>query len=102
MPSRIYVKRAMLVIALAGLFVIEIGLMESFLPYKWQHEIYQQSERIFPSEKYDPHPDMGWEFELDYRQHPSHRVAMYGLLGTLVLGVAYLISKVWRRLRQAS
>ncbi len=102
MPSRIYVKRAMLVIALAGLFVIEIGLMESFLPYKWQHAFHQQSERIFPSEKYDPHPDMGWEFELDYRQHPSHRVAMYGLLGTLVLGVAYLISKVWRRLRQAS
>jgi hypothetical protein len=66
------------------------------------HAIHQQSERIFPREKYDPHPDMGWEFELDYRQHPSHRVAMYGLLGTLVLGVAYLISKVWRRLRQAS
>ena len=70
------VKRAMLVIVLAGLFIFEIGLLEGFLPYKWQQEIYQQSERIFPSKKYEPHPDMGWEFELDYHQHPSHRIAM--------------------------
>ncbi len=54
----------------------EIGLLEGFLPYKWQQEICHQSEPIFPSKKYEPHPDMGWEFELDYRQHPSHRIAM--------------------------
>jgi hypothetical protein len=100
--SRTYIKRAMLVIALVGLIIIEIGLLEGFLPYRWQHAIHQQSERIFPSAKYDPHPDMGWEFELDYQQHPSHRVAMYGFLGALVVGAAYLISKVWRRLRRVS
>ena len=99
---RAYVKRAMLVIALVGLIIIEIGLLEGFLPYKWQHAIHQQSERIFPSAKYNPHPDMGWEFELDCQQHPSHRVAMYGFLGALVVGVACLISKVWRGLRQLS
>ena len=102
MTSRTYVKRAALVITLVALIIIEIGLLEGFLPYRWRHAVHEQSERVFPSQKYDPHPDMDWEFELDYRQHPSHRVAMYGFLGTLVLGVAYLISKVWRRLRQAS
>ena len=96
------IRRAMLVIVLAGLFIFEIGLLEGFLPYKWQQEIYQQSERIFPSKKYEPHPDMGWEFELDYRQHPSHRIAMYGLQGVLVVGVAYLITRVWKKLSQVS
>ena len=92
----------MLVIVLAGLFIFEIGLLEGFLPYKWQQEIYQQSERVFPSKKYEPHPDMGWEFGLDYRQHPSHRIAMYGLQGVLVVGVAYLITRVWKKLSQVS
>jgi hypothetical protein len=100
--SRTYVKRAALVITLVALIIIEIGLLEGFLPYRWRHAVHEQSERVFPSQKYDPHPDMDWEFELDYRQHPSHRVAMYGFLGTLVLGVAYLISKVSRRLRKVS
>ena len=100
MLSRTSVKRAMLVMTLAGLIVIEVGLLEGFLPYEWQHAVSQRSEQILPTQKYEPHPDMGWEFELDYRQHPSHRVAMYGFLGTLVLGVAYLILKVWSALRQ--
>ena len=100
--SRALAQRAMLVIAFAGLFIIEIGLLEGFLPYKLQHAIHQQSERIFPSKKYEPHPDMGWEFELDYRQHTSHRIAMYCLQGVLVVGVAYLIARVWKKLRQVS
>jgi hypothetical protein len=84
----------MLVIVLAGLFIFEISLLEGFLPYKCPQEICQQSERIFTSKKYEPHPDMGLEFELDYRQHPSHGIAMYGLQGVLVVGVAYLIARV--------
>lgn len=94
------IRRAMLVIVLAGLFIFEMGLLEGFLPYKWQQKVYQQSERIFLSKKYELHPDMGWEFELDYRQHPSHRIAMYGLQGVLVVGVAYLIAIVWKKLCQ--
>jgi hypothetical protein len=90
----------MLVLAFTGLIVIEMALFESFLPFEWQHAISQWSEQIFHTQKYEPHPDMGWEFELDYRQHPSHRVAMYGFLGALVLGGAYLISRVWSALRQ--
>jgi hypothetical protein len=96
------IKRAMLVSVLVGLFIFQIGLLEGFLPYKWQQEIYRQSERIFPSKKYEPHPDMGWEFELDYRHHPSHRIAIYGLQGVLVVGVAFLIARVWKKLRQVS
>ncbi len=92
-------KRALLVLALAGLAVVEIGLLESFLPYEWRHSIHQQTERVFPSAKYDPHPDMDWEFELDYRQHPAHRVVMYAVITVLVTGVGYLIAKTWRKFR---
>jgi hypothetical protein len=99
MASHTYIKRAMLVIVLVGLFVFEVGLLEGFLPYRSRHAIHQQFERVFPSERYDPHPDMDWEFELDFRQYPSHRIASYALLGILVIGVAYLISKVWQKLR---
>lgn len=75
-----------------------VGISKGFLPYR-SHAIHQQFERVFPSERYDPHPDMDWEFELDFRQYPSHRIASYALLGILVIGVAYLISKVWQKLR---
>jgi len=92
-------KRVALVSALAGLVFVEIGLLESFLPYEWRHAIHQQTERVFPSAKCDPHPDMDWEFELDYRQHPAHRLLMYGVVGVVEAGVAYLIAKTWRKLR---
>jgi len=92
-------KRVALVLALAGLVFVEVALLESFLPYEWRHAIHQQTERVFPSPKYDPHPDMDWEFELDFRQHPEHRVVMFGIVGVLVAGVAYLIMKTWRKLR---
>ena len=52
--------------------------------------IHLQTERVFPSAKYDPHPDMDWEFELDYRQHPAHRVLLHGAVGVLMTGVGYL------------
>ena len=93
-------KRAVLVLALAGLAIAEVGLLEGFLPYEWRHAIHQQTERVFPSAKYDPHPDMDWEFELDYRQHPAHRVVMYGVVGVLAAGVAYFIVKTRRKLRR--
>jgi hypothetical protein len=96
------VKTGLLIVALAGLFIFELGLLEGFLPYEAQHAIHQRSERIFPSKRYEPHTDMGWEFELDYHQHPSHGIAMYGLLGVLVFGVAYLILKIWKRLRSVA
>jgi hypothetical protein len=80
--------------------IVEIGLLESFLPYKWRHAIHQQTERVFPSAKYDPHPDMDWEFELDYHQHPAHRVVMYGVVTVLVTGVGFLTGKTWRKFRQ--
>jgi hypothetical protein len=83
-----------------GLVFVEVGLLESFLPYEWRNAIHQQTERVFPSAKYDPHPEMDWEFQLDFRQHPAHRVVMFGIVGVLMSGVAYLLMKTWRKLRQ--
>jgi hypothetical protein len=100
MANRQPAKRAVLVLAFAGLVIVEFGLLESFLPYEWRHAIHQQTDRVLTSPKYDPHPDMDWEFELDYRQHPAHRVVMYGVVGLLAAGVACLIVKTWRKLRQ--
>jgi len=51
-----------------------------------------------PRKAPDPHPDMSWEFELDFRQHPSHRVVAYGVTAILTIGNAYLIAKVWKAL----
>jgi hypothetical protein len=30
---------------------------------------------------------MGWEFELDFRQHPLHRAVAYGLTAVLAIGM---------------
>ncbi len=91
-------QKPLLVILLLALVFLEAVILEGFLPYEWQHAIQQQSERVFPSERYDPHPDMSWEFELDFRQHPSHRVVAYGVTAILTIGNAYLIAKVWKAL----
>jgi len=39
---------------------------------------------------------MDWEFELDFRQHPSHRIAVYLITAVLATGNAFLIAKVWK------
>jgi hypothetical protein len=91
-------KKPLLVTLLLTLVLLEAAFLEGFLPYEWRHAIHQQSERVFPSKRYDPHPDMDWEFELDFRQHPSHRAAFYGLSATIAIGNAYMIAKVWKAL----
>lgn len=93
-----HANRVVLLSILACLIVVEVQLLEGFLPYKWRHAIHQQSERVIPSEEYNSHPDMDWEFELDFRQHPTHRVEMFAIVGVLAAAVAYLIVKHWREL----
>ncbi|SRR5713226_7482967 len=98
LPTRL--KKALLLIVLCGLVLIEVGLLEGILPYEWRHAIHQQSLRVFPSESYDPHPDTDWEFELDFREHPSHRAILYAVTGILALGNALLGVKVLQALRR--
>lgn len=93
-------NRVVLVSSIACLILLEVGLLEGLLPYEWRHAIHQTTERVFPSPKYDPDPDLDWEFELDFRQHPAHRVEMFGIVGVLVSGVAYLIMRTWRELHK--
>jgi hypothetical protein len=93
-------RKPLLLILLVVLVLLEAVILEGFLPYEWQHAIQQRSERIFPAEKYEPHPNMDWEFELDFRQHPSHRAVGYGLTAVLAIGNAYLIAKVWKALNR--
>lgn len=82
------------------LVLFEVAFLEGTLPYEWRHAINQQSEKVLPSKRYDPHPDMDWEFELDFRQHPSHRAVLYGLSAILAFGNACLIAKVWQSVRR--
>ena len=87
-------RKPLLVILLLTLVLVEAAILEGFLPYEWRHAIHQQSEKLFPSKKYDPHPDMDWEIELDFRQYPSHRAIVYGVSAILAIGNGYLITKV--------
>ena len=100
MISSTNLKKPLLVVLLLALVLLEAAIFEGFLPYEWRHAIHQQSERVFPSKRYEPHPDMDWEFELDFRQHPSHRAIVYGVSAILAIGNAYLIAKVWQAFRR--
>ena len=98
MASSTKLEKPLLTILLLALVLIEAVILEAFLPYKWEHAIQHQIDRVFPRETYEPHPDMGWEIELDLQQHPSHRGIVYSISTILVLGNAYLIVKVWKAL----
>lgn len=100
MTIRPILKKVLLLVALCILLYLGAGLLEGFLPYEWRHAIDQRFDRILRTSVYAPHPDMDWEFELDFRQHPSHRMIQYAVLAVLTLGDAYLISKVWRAFRK--
>jgi len=98
---RTNLKKSLLLVALCGLLYPGADLLEGFLPYKWRHAIDQRFDRIFPTPVYAPHPDMYWEFELDFRQHPWDRLFAYAVLSILIFGDAYLISRVWRAFRKS-
>jgi len=93
-------KKGLLLVTLSGLLYLGAGLLEGFLPYEWRHAIDQRFERIFSRRVYAPHPDMDLEFEMDFRQHPGHRLVEFALLGVLAIGDAYLILRVWRAIRK--
>jgi hypothetical protein len=95
-------KKALLLLVLSVLLLVEADLLEGFLPYQRRHAIDQRFERLFPSRPYAPHPDMDWEFELMFRQNPRMRDANYIVLGLLALVDGYLFFKVWRALFQVS
>ena len=101
MTIGIKLKKGLLLVALCGLVYLGAGLFEGFLPYAWRHAIDQRFERVFPPTVYAPHPDMDWEFEMDFRQHPSHRLIEFAVLGVLTIGDAYLILRVWRAIRKS-
>ena len=92
-------KRAFLLLLLVGLVVIELFLLESFLPYGWHHPMSELVNHIFPSEEYKPHPHMDWEIEMMLRQHPGLRIVLYVVTGALAVGNAFLMSKVWKASR---
>lgn len=95
-------KKALLLVALCGLLYLGAGLLEGFFPYEWRHAIDQRFDLIFPRRVYAPHPDMDWEFEMDFQQHPGHRLIEYAVLGVLTIGDVYLISRVWRAIRKTA
>jgi|SRR3979490_2493036 len=89
-------RRALLLLVLVGLFLLELALLEAYLPYEQTHAISERLDRIFHIRPYPPHQDMDWEFELDFRQNPSHRIAIYLIIAVLATGNAFLIVKVWK------
>ncbi|HLK03330.1 MAG TPA: hypothetical protein VKT53_02740 [Candidatus Acidoferrum sp.] len=92
-------KRAALILLFLALLLLELWILESFLPYAWRHPISELFDRLFPSQPYPQH-DMGLEFEMFFREHPLWRIADYVLTAFLATANAFLISKVWNALRQ--
>jgi hypothetical protein len=92
-------RRTLLLLVLAGLFLLEVVLLEAYLPYEYTHAVSERLDRIFHTKPYPPH-QMDWEFELDFRQHPSHRIVMYLITAVLATGNAFLIVKVWKARRR--
>jgi hypothetical protein len=92
------VKKAALLLLLFLLIVSQVWLFEDLLPYRWPHPMSQLMLRLSPP--YDPHPNMRAEFEIDFRAHPEHRVAVDAVLGLLSLGNLYLIFWVTRIFRR--
>jgi hypothetical protein len=93
-------KRTLLLVVLAGLVLLELVILEAYLPYEYSHAISERFDRILHTKPYPPHQYMDWEFELHYRQHPSHRIVMYVITAVLATGNAFLIAKVWKARRR--
>ena len=93
-------KRSLLLLLVVVLVVFELFLLEGFLPYKWHHPISDQLDRVFPSQKYEPHPNMDWEIETVLSQHPVYRIVLYLITALLATGNALLISKIWKARRR--
>ena len=93
-------KTGLLAIFLA-LVVLELILLEVFIPYGWHHPISELLNRIFPPQEYKPHPNMDWEIEMVLQQHRPLRIVLYSVTGVLAIGNAFLIAKVWRGWRSS-
>jgi hypothetical protein len=93
-------KRTAFLFVLLGLVVLELLLLESFVPYGWHHPISWAFDHILPAQEYKPHPNMDWEIEMVLRQHRSFRIGLYLLTAALAAGNAFLISKVWKACRR--
>jgi hypothetical protein len=89
-------KRTAFLLLLAGLVIIELLLLEGFIPYGWHHPMSELLNHFFPAPPYEPHAHMDLEIEMVLRQHYSLRIGLYLLTAALATGNAFLISKVWK------
>jgi hypothetical protein len=92
-------KRVLLLLLFLALLLLELWVLESFLPYTWRHPVSELFDRVFPSQPYPPH-NMALEFEMFLRDHLLWRIAGYVFTALLATANAILISRVWKALRQ--
>ena len=84
------------------LIVLELLLLESFLPYGWHHPIFELLTRIFPTQPYAPHPRMDLELEMALREHLSWRIVLDLFVGALAISNGLIISRLWKALRRST
>ncbi len=94
-------KRAGLLFLLVALVLVELILLEGFVPYGWPHPVSGMLNRILPTQEYKPHPNMDLEIEMVLRQHHTLRIVFYVLTGISAVGNALLISKTWKVWRRS-
>lgn len=92
-------KRAAFILLLLALLLLELWILEGFLPYGWRHPISELYDYLFPSQPYSPH-NVGLEFEMFLREHLLWRIGGYVFIALLATANGFLITKVWKALRQ--
>ena len=98
-------RRAALLMAFCALVLLEVALLEGFLPANWPHPIAHLTEQLVHSPVYAPHPNMAHEFDVDFRQHPWHLAIAEGALALACFANVCLIVLAWRtfiRLKRSS
>lgn len=89
-------KRNLLRILCVILILAELCLLASFLPQRWQEDIYGRLDKVWPSHSYDYSPIAHPNLNAELRPIEPWGTA---LLAVLVLTNGGAIVMLWRRLR---
>jgi hypothetical protein len=99
------IKRIGLSVLVLALIVVEIFLCGALLPAAWQTAIVRALSHI-SSTAFDysvvTHPALGYEIDDMLRRNMALRLALDAVALLLLVGNAFLVTRVWRFLRLTS
>jgi hypothetical protein len=94
-------RKAILLVLLISLIVLELYFCTAFLPVHWQHSINDAISSTLPrSTDWTPitHPLLAQEIDQGLRENTWLRIAMYLITSIFLATTAWLIRRVWQLL----